>query len=175
MWCVSERSARRPAAHASFPFPLALHSSRAKPPSLAPLAKAYACLFPVLLAQVIASLTGSLLAGMLFIPGICMLVGGFKYKEQHFNWRSAGVGTSLLFVSVAGAFSPSIFNNIFASHSLECDVRSAGRIPVLHPLFGPANSQLAPAHARPPPSSAKTDMPWRRGRLRPPQCDPGWL
>lgn len=29
-----------------------------------------------------ASLTGSLLATMLFIPGLCMIIGGIKHKEQ---------------------------------------------------------------------------------------------
>ena len=39
---------------------------------------------------VMASLTGTLLATMLFIPGICMVAGGLKHSTQRFNWRSAG-------------------------------------------------------------------------------------
>lgn len=50
-----------------------------------------------------ASLTGTLLATMLFLPGLFMVLGGMKYDEQVFNLRSAGVSSSLLFVSVAGA------------------------------------------------------------------------
>jgi calcium/proton exchanger cax len=51
-----------------------------------------------------ASLTGTLLATMLFLPGLFMVLGGMKYDEQVFNLRSAGVSSSLLFVSVAGAY-----------------------------------------------------------------------
>lgn len=87
------------------------------------------------LPQVVASLTGSLLATMLFIPGICMIIGGVKFKEQRFNWRSAGVGSSLLFVSVAGAFSPSIFQNVFGTHTLSCQVNMGQ--PVSLPLCLP--------------------------------------
>eukprot|EP00117_Sycon_ciliatum_P035416 scpid30741/ scgid26858/ Low affinity vacuolar monovalent cation/H(+) antiporter; Vacuolar Na(+)/H(+) exchanger len=56
-----------------------------------------------------AALTGTLLATMLFIPGLCMIVGGLKHREQRFNWRSAGVSSSLLFVSVAGSYAPTLF------------------------------------------------------------------
>eukprot|EP00118_Oscarella_pearsei_P012354 m.90491 g.90491 ORF g.90491 m.90491 type:complete len:783 (+) comp36650_c0_seq13:547-2895(+) len=55
------------------------------------------------------ALTGTLLATMLLIPGLCMIVGGLKHREQTFNSRSAGISSSLLFVSVAGAFSPTLF------------------------------------------------------------------
>eukprot|EP00049_Salpingoeca_infusionum_P008896 m.147510 g.147510 ORF g.147510 m.147510 type:complete len:832 (-) comp14164_c0_seq18:1976-4471(-) len=67
-----------------------------------------------------ASLTGSLLATLLFIPGLCMMIGGLKYEEQRFNQRSANVGSSFMFVSVVGALSPSVFQSIFGMHELEC-------------------------------------------------------
>eukprot|EP00038_Savillea_parva_P018421 m.23605 g.23605 ORF g.23605 m.23605 type:complete len:783 (+) comp4088_c0_seq2:273-2621(+) len=67
-----------------------------------------------------ASLTGTLLATMLFLPGLFMVIGGLKYDEQRFNLRSAGVSSSLLFVSVAGAYSPSLFQMVFGAHNLEC-------------------------------------------------------
>lgn len=67
-----------------------------------------------------ASLTGTLLATMLFIPGICMVIGGLKYEQQRFNLRSAGVSSSLLFVSVAGAYSPSLFQHTFGASKLVC-------------------------------------------------------
>jgi len=34
--------------------------------------------------------------------GICMTIGGIKHSEQHFNSRSAGVSSSLLFISIGG-------------------------------------------------------------------------
>lgn len=78
-----------------------------------------------------AALTGTLLGCILFIPvwdllhhrgseicqvcnawplylcacvsqGISMIIGGFKHREQRFNSRSAGVSSSLLFISVGG-------------------------------------------------------------------------
>ncbi|XP_072172364.1 uncharacterized protein [Diadema setosum] len=55
------------------------------------------------------ALTGTLLVTMLFIPGICMMVGGLKHKEQTFNVRSMSVTSTLLFISVAGTFTPTIF------------------------------------------------------------------
>uniref|UniRef100_UPI001EAF486C low affinity vacuolar monovalent cation/H(+) antiporter-like n=1 Tax=Oncorhynchus gorbuscha TaxID=8017 RepID=UPI001EAF486C len=47
-----------------------------------------------------AALTGTLLGCILFIPGISMIIGGFKHREQRFNSRSAGVSSALLFISV---------------------------------------------------------------------------
>ena len=65
------------------------------------------------------SLTGSLLLTMLLLPGLCMVVGGLKYPEQNFNARSAGVSSTLLFVSIVGAFAPTFFNKAFGIYS--CD------------------------------------------------------
>ena len=36
------------------------------------------------------SIIGSLMAGVLLLPGISMISGGFKRKEQRFNAKSAG-------------------------------------------------------------------------------------
>lgn len=63
------------------------------------------------------SLTGSLLLTMLLLPGLCMIVGGIKYPEQNFNARSAGVSSTLLFVSIVGAFAPTFFNKAFGTYS----------------------------------------------------------
>ena len=65
------------------------------------------------------SLTGSLLLTMLLLPGLCMVVGGMKYPEQNFNARSAGVSSTLLFVSIVGAFAPTFFNKAFGTYT--CD------------------------------------------------------
>ncbi|CAG5927566.1 unnamed protein product [Menidia menidia] len=60
-----------------------------------------------------AALTGTLLGCILFIPGICMTIGGIKHREQHFNSRSAGVSSSLLFISIGGVFAPTLFSKTF--------------------------------------------------------------
>ncbi|XP_068587492.1 cation/H+ exchanger protein 1 isoform X5 [Cebidichthys violaceus] len=62
-----------------------------------------------------AALTGTLLGCILFVPGICMIIGGIKHREQRFNSRSAGVSSALLFISVGGVFAPTIFSKAFGN------------------------------------------------------------
>uniref|UniRef100_A0A673A2M3 Cation/H+ exchanger protein 1 n=1 Tax=Sphaeramia orbicularis TaxID=375764 RepID=A0A673A2M3_9TELE len=66
-----------------------------------------------------AALTGTLLGCILFIPGICMIIGGIKHREQRFNSRSAGVSSALLFISIGGVFAPTLFSKAFGN--LVCD------------------------------------------------------
>ncbi|XP_076015106.1 cation/H+ exchanger protein 1 [Genypterus blacodes] len=66
-----------------------------------------------------AALTGTLLGCILFIPGICMIIGGIKHREQRFNSRSAGVSSALLFISIGGVFSPTLFAKIFGTLTCE--------------------------------------------------------
>ncbi|XP_028810901.1 cation/H+ exchanger protein 1 [Denticeps clupeoides] len=61
------------------------------------------------------ALAGTLLGCTLFVPGLSMIVGGFKHREQHFNSRSAGVGSALLFISVGGAFTPTLFSKAYGN------------------------------------------------------------
>ncbi|XP_034529384.1 cation/H+ exchanger protein 1 [Notolabrus celidotus] len=72
-----------------------------------------------------AALTGTLLGCILFIPGICMIIGGIKHREQRFNSRSAGVSSALLFISIGGVFAPTLFSKIFGN--LVCE--SCSNIP----------------------------------------------
>ncbi|NXV52161.1 VNX1 protein, partial [Uria aalge] len=48
------------------------------------------------------ALTGTLVGCVLFVPGLCMVIGGIRHQEQRFNSRSAGVSSALLFLSVGG-------------------------------------------------------------------------
>uniref|UniRef100_A0A3Q3X5A5 Uncharacterized protein n=1 Tax=Mola mola TaxID=94237 RepID=A0A3Q3X5A5_MOLML len=66
------------------------------------------------------ALTGTLLGCILFIPGICMIIGGLKHSEQTFNSRSTGVSSALLFISVGGVFAPTLFFKAYGN--LVCDV-----------------------------------------------------
>ncbi|KAJ8416411.1 hypothetical protein AAFF_G00356990 [Aldrovandia affinis] len=61
------------------------------------------------------ALTGTLLGCILFIPGICMIIGGLKHREQRFNSRSAGVSSALLFISVGGVFAPTLFSKAYGN------------------------------------------------------------
>ncbi|XP_051807641.1 cation/H+ exchanger protein 1 [Acanthochromis polyacanthus] len=72
-----------------------------------------------------AALTGTLLGCILFIPGICMIIGGIKHSEQRFNSRSAGVSSALLFISIGGVFAPTLFSKTFGN--LVCE--SCSNIP----------------------------------------------
>ncbi|XP_031421088.1 putative cation exchanger C521.04c isoform X2 [Clupea harengus] len=62
-----------------------------------------------------AALTGTLLGCILFIPGICMVIGGLRHREQRFNSRSAGVSSSLLFISIGGVFAPTMFSKAYGN------------------------------------------------------------
>uniref|UniRef100_A0A671XRU9 Cation/H+ exchanger protein 2 n=1 Tax=Sparus aurata TaxID=8175 RepID=A0A671XRU9_SPAAU len=66
-----------------------------------------------------AALTGTLLGCILFIPGICMIIGGLRHSEQTFNSRSTGVSSALLFISVGGVFAPTLFSKAYGN--LVCD------------------------------------------------------
>ncbi|KAL2093922.1 hypothetical protein ACEWY4_011234 [Coilia grayii] len=61
------------------------------------------------------ALTGTLLGCILFIPGVSMIIGGLRHQEQRFNSRSAGVSSSLLFISIGGVFAPTLFSKAYGS------------------------------------------------------------
>ncbi|KAK3564769.1 hypothetical protein QTP86_025270 [Hemibagrus guttatus] len=73
-----------------------------------------------------AALTGTLLGCILFIPGICMIIGGLKHREQRFNSRSAGVSASLLFISIGGVFAPTLFSKAYGNLVCEGCTNSSG-------------------------------------------------
>ncbi|XP_074481304.1 cation/H+ exchanger protein 1 isoform X1 [Sebastes fasciatus] len=80
-----------------------------------------------------AALTGTLLGCILFVPGICMIIGGIKHREQRFNSRSAGVSSALLFISVGGVFAPTLFSKTFGNLVCEscANVPGNGSVPFI--------------------------------------------
>ncbi|XP_055078399.1 uncharacterized protein LOC117372029 isoform X2 [Periophthalmus magnuspinnatus] len=70
-----------------------------------------------------AAMTGTLLGCILFIPGISMIIGGLRHSEQRFNSRSTGVSSALLFISVGGVFTPTLFSKAYGN--LVCDACSS--------------------------------------------------
>ncbi|CAK7201279.1 hypothetical protein SEUCBS139899_003982 [Sporothrix eucalyptigena] len=66
------------------------------------------------------SIIGSIFAGVLFLPGLSMCFGAIKRKTQRFNARSAGVTSTMLLFAVIGAFSPTLFYQIYGTHELNC-------------------------------------------------------
>jgi Ca2+:H+ antiporter len=57
-----------------------------------------------------------LLADLLLLPGLAMIFGGLKHKEQRFNPITAGVSSILLITSIIGAFTPTIFHSTFGQY-----------------------------------------------------------
>ncbi|GAA6020553.1 hypothetical protein JCM10207_008666 [Rhodosporidiobolus poonsookiae] len=66
------------------------------------------------------SIVGSILAGVLLMPGASMIGGAFKRKEQRFNARSAGVTSTMLIMAVIGTLTPTMFYEIYGSFQLTC-------------------------------------------------------
>lgn len=56
-----------------------------------------------------ASLTGSIIGNLLLVLGASVLVGGLKFKEQHFNIKLAGHNSSLMLLAVIAVFIPAMF------------------------------------------------------------------
>ncbi|KAJ1899456.1 hypothetical protein LPJ66_002096 [Kickxella alabastrina] len=76
------------------------------------------------------ALVGSLLAGLLLMPGTSMIAGGIKHKMQRFNAKSAEVTATLVIMSIIGAFAPTLFYHTFAVPEFECrnEVDSVGAV-----------------------------------------------
>ncbi|KAI8079613.1 uncharacterized protein B0P05DRAFT_579258 [Gilbertella persicaria] len=66
------------------------------------------------------SLIGSILAGVLLMPGFSMVSGAVKRKEQRFNAKSAGVTSTMLIMAIIGILSPTLFYQFFGSFELHC-------------------------------------------------------
>lgn len=66
------------------------------------------------------SIIGSIFAGILFLPGLSMCFGAIKRKTQRFNVKSAGVTSTMLLFAVIGAFSPTLFYQMYGSHEMRC-------------------------------------------------------
>jgi Ca2+:H+ antiporter len=56
-----------------------------------------------------ASITGAIIGNMLLVLGLSVLLGGLKFKEQHFNVRLASHNSSLMLLSVIALFIPAMF------------------------------------------------------------------
>ncbi|KAJ2354698.1 hypothetical protein GGF43_003115 [Coemansia sp. RSA 2618] len=72
------------------------------------------------------ALIGSLLAGLMLMPGTSMIAGGIKHKVQRFNAKSAEVTATLVIMSIIGAFAPTLFYHTFAVPEFECRDEDAG-------------------------------------------------
>lgn len=77
-----------------------------------------------------ASLTGSIIGNILLVLGLSLFAGGLKYKTLKFNPTAAGMGSTLLALSVIGMLVPTLFyyGIVFDKHVAETDRTSVGII-----------------------------------------------
>ncbi|TFY78111.1 hypothetical protein EWM64_g5900 [Hericium alpestre] len=61
------------------------------------------------------SIVGSLLAGVLLMPGSSMCSGAIRRKEQKFNAKSAGVTSTMLIMAIIGTMTPTLFYQTFGN------------------------------------------------------------
>lgn len=66
------------------------------------------------------SVVGSILAGVVFMPGVSMCAGAIIRKTQRFNAKSAGVTSTMLLFAVIAAFAPTLFYQIYGTYELSC-------------------------------------------------------
>ncbi|KAF9906045.1 hypothetical protein BX616_000823 [Lobosporangium transversale] len=66
------------------------------------------------------ALIGSFLAGLLLMPGMSMMSGAVKKKEQKFNVKSAGVTATMLIMALIGVLTPTLFYSIYGRFELRC-------------------------------------------------------
>ena len=120
-----------------------------------------------------ASITGSIVGNTLLVLGASFLAGGLKFPRQTFNTAAAGLGATLLFLSVIGLVVPAVYHSFV--HPVTPEVLHPLHLSlaisivlfatyVLSLLFSLRTHQhlFAGGHAGPPPEAAWTR---RRGIL----------
>ena len=61
------------------------------------------------------SIVGSLLAGVLLMPGVSMISVAVRWKEQNFNAKSAGVTSTMLIMAIIGTLTPTLFYQTYGN------------------------------------------------------------
>ncbi|KAI0027622.1 hypothetical protein K488DRAFT_60868 [Vararia minispora EC-137] len=79
------------------------------------------------------SIIGSILAGVLLMPGMSMLSAAVRKKEQKFNAKSAGVTSTMLIMAIIGTLTPTLFYQTYGNFQLVCTGCPAG----VKPADGP--------------------------------------
>lgn len=62
-----------------------------------------------------ASITGSIIGNVLLVLGASFLLGGLRFKFQHFNRTAASMGATLLTLATAGLMMPTLYYHVFAA------------------------------------------------------------
>lgn len=74
------------------------------------------------------SMIGSILGGVLLLPGLSMCGGALRRKTQRYNPRSAGVSSTMLLFAMLTMFAPSLFYQIYGAYEIKCRQCSGSRI-----------------------------------------------
>ena len=61
------------------------------------------------------SIVGSLMAGVLLMPGLSMISVALRRKEQSFNAKSAGVTSTMLIMAIIGTLTPTLFYQTYGN------------------------------------------------------------
>ncbi|KAH9002598.1 hypothetical protein EDB86DRAFT_3073759 [Lactarius hatsudake] len=77
------------------------------------------------------SIVGSLLAGVLLMPGLSMISVALRRKEQNFNAKSAGVTSTMLIMAIIGTLTPTLFYQTYGNFQLVINTRN----PVDDPFY----------------------------------------
>ncbi|TIA71786.1 hypothetical protein E3P91_02391 [Wallemia ichthyophaga] len=67
------------------------------------------------------SLVGSVLAGVLLMPGASMCAGALRKKELRFNAKAAGVTSTMLIMAIIGTLTPTLFYQTYGITQLHVD------------------------------------------------------
>lgn len=92
------------------------------------------------------SIVGSLLAGVLLMPGMSMCSGALRRKEQKFNAKSASVTSMMLIMAIIGALTPTLFYQTYGNVSI---FQSVVRLTFANPFLPvPTGMQRLPVISR---------------------------
>lgn len=70
------------------------------------------------------SIVGSLLAGVLLMPGVSMISVAMRRKEQNFNAKSAGVTSTMLIMAIIGTLTPTLFYQTYGNVRITLHISS---------------------------------------------------
>ncbi|KAK6198484.1 Ca2+/H+ antiporter [Scheffersomyces amazonensis] len=66
------------------------------------------------------SMIGSILGGVLLLPGLSMCGGALVRKTQKYNPKSAGVSSTMFLFAMVVMFAPSLFYQIYGPYQIRC-------------------------------------------------------
>lgn len=66
------------------------------------------------------SMIGSIIGGVLLLPGLSMCGGALNRKTQRYNPRSAGVSSTMLLFAMVTMLAPSMFYQMYGAYEVKC-------------------------------------------------------